>query len=289
MSDEQREYEGRSVAEAAIKACEDLGITRSQLPYKVLSEKGEGLERWVTIAVDVTALGTKGKDTSPSPEESVGDDRRGKRRRESGRGRGRDREHREPRSRRDERPQRKFERDKSVDELLNLPQADDKAGSRSALQGELSPGMAKAVEVAAELVKRMGFALEARATEEDEGELHVDFVGEDAQKVIGKTGDVLLALQVLVNRMISRGGDADQVVVLDAAGYRARRKQALEDLAMRLAERAVEEGKAVRLSPISAHDRRIIHMVLKDHQRVSTRSEGEGLFRKMLIIPLELD
>ena len=87
--------------------------------------------------------------------------------------------------------------------------------------------------------------------------------------------------------MVSRSLEGDQVIVLDAANYRSRRRDALASLAKRLADRAVEEGKVVRLSPMSAHDRRVFHLTLKEVEDVDTRSEGDGLYRSLLIIPSE--
>ena len=65
----------------------------------------------------------------------------------------------------------------------------------------------------------------------------------------------------------------------------ASRRDALADLAKKLAERAMQEQKVVRLSPMSAHDRRVFHLTLKEMDGVNTRSEGEGLYRNLLIIP----
>lgn len=139
-----------------------------------------------------------------------------------------------------------------------------------------------------DLVRLLGMKLAPHLVSDDEAEMHIDLVGADEARMIGKKGEVLLALQFVVNRIISRGEEeGEQVVVLDAGGYRERRRSALQQLAKRLAERAMQERKAVRLSPMSAHDRRVFHMTLKEIEGVTTRSEGDGLFRNLLIIPSE--
>lgn len=74
-------------------------------------------------------------------------------------------------------------------------------------------------------------------------------------------------------------------IIVDAEGYRARRKEALEGLARRMAERAVHEGKEVKLEPMSALERRIVHLALAGHGMVSTHSEGEEPFRRVIITP----
>jgi len=109
--------------------------------------------------------------------------------------------------------------------------------------------------------------------------------GADEARVIGKSGEVLLALQFIINRISSRTTEGDQLIVLDAADYRGRRKSALEDLARNLATKAEKNSKIVKLSPMSSHDRRVVHQALNDFKGVSTKSEGEGVFRHLLIIP----
>jgi spoIIIJ-associated protein len=149
---------------------------------------------------------------------------------------------------------------------------------------------ARAVQVAGDLVRHMGLDLQPTLVAEDTAEIHIDLVGSDESRAIGRKGEVLLALQFVLNRILSRSeaeADGEQVVVLDAGGYRERRRVALQELASKLARRALEERKAVRLSPMSAHDRRIFHMALKEIEGITTRSEGEGLYRNLLIIPAE--
>jgi len=138
-----------------------------------------------------------------------------------------------------------------------------------------------------EIVRLAPLNLSVHLVQDAEDEIHLDLRGDDEAKVIGTKGDALLSLQFLVNRIAGREDEGDQVVVLDAANYRGRRRDALADLANRLAKRAIEEQKVVRLSPMSAHDRRVFHMTLKELEDVDTRSEGDGLFRNLLIIPAQ--
>lgn len=140
-----------------------------------------------------------------------------------------------------------------------------------------------------EMVKRMSVGLAVRVVQDEQDEIHFDLRGDDTQRVIGKKGEALLSLQFLLNRIVARDEDGEQHVVLDAAGYRHRRRAALADLAKRLATRAVAERKVVRLSPMSAHDRRIFHITLQEMDGVSTRSQGDGLYRPLLIIPQSPD
>ncbi|MEI8257834.1 MAG: R3H domain-containing nucleic acid-binding protein, partial [Deltaproteobacteria bacterium] len=73
--------------------------------------------------------------------------------------------------------------------------------------------------------------------------------------------------------------------VLDAEGYRARREQSLESMAKRLGAQVAKEGQVIALEPMTARDRRVVHMALERFPGVTTRSEGEGLDRRLLIVP----
>lgn len=133
-----------------------------------------------------------------------------------------------------------------------------------------------------EVVRRMGFEIEVSQAEEEDRLLLV-IGGPDSGQLIGKKGQTLDALQFLINRMT--GHEDRKPIVIDSDGYRQRRNDALVQLAHRLREKATRSGKIVAVNPMSAHDRRIIHMALKDTPGVSTRSEGEGSFRRLLIVP----
>lgn len=134
-----------------------------------------------------------------------------------------------------------------------------------------------------EIVRLMGYQVEVEATDEGERTLLV-IRGADAGQLIGKKGQTLDALQFLLNRMVGRE-ETRKPIVIDCDGYRERRNEALVQLAHRLKEKATQSGKIVAVNPMSAHDRRVIHMALKDIPGVSTRSEGEGALRRLLIVP----
>jgi spoIIIJ-associated protein len=134
-----------------------------------------------------------------------------------------------------------------------------------------------------EIVRLMGYEVEVEVTDEGERTLLV-IRGADAGQLIGKKGQTLDALQFLLNRMVGRE-ETRKPIVIDCDGYRERRNEALVQLAHRLKEKATQSGKIVAVNPMSAHDRRVIHMALKDTPGVSTRSEGEGALRRLLIVP----
>ena len=130
-----------------------------------------------------------------------------------------------------------------------------------------------------------GFNAAVRVVRDDEEEIVLEVVGDDIARLIGNAGETLLSIQFLVNRMVARKVEGEQVIVLDAAGYRGRRRDALEALACKLADRVKDEQKAVVLSPMSPHDRRVFHQALTDLDGVRTQSPGDGLYRNLVILP----
>ena len=128
--------------------------------------------------------------------------------------------------------------------------------------------------------------IEAEVSAFDDGErIILDAHGAESGLIIGKKGATLDALQYLVNRIVSKKPGDGPGVVVDAEGYRGRREDSLADLARRLAEKAIKSGRPVPVEPMSPHDRRIVHVTLKEHPGVTTESDGEGLFRRVVIYP----
>jgi spoIIIJ-associated protein len=139
-------------------------------------------------------------------------------------------------------------------------------------------------QVLKEMLDLMGYELSVEVLEEEDRIL-LSIDGEGADSLIGKKGQTLDAIQFLLGRMVNRQVRGKKPVVVDCGGYRQRRSEALEDLAQRLCEKATRTGKIVAVNPMSAHDRRVIHMALKEVQGVTTRSEGDGFSRRLLIVP----
>ena len=120
---------------------------------------------------------------------------------------------------------------------------------------------------------------------DQEPPLLVDIEGDDLSVLIGHRGETLSALQYITRLIVARELGRATPVVIDVEGYRARREQQLRQLARRMAEQALEQGKTTTLEPMPAGERRIIHLELRDHEKVYTESVGEGDQRKVTIIP----
>lgn len=145
----------------------------------------------------------------------------------------------------------------------------------------------KAKEVLAEILNLMGISaeVELRVGEKTE-ETVVEIRTENSGLLIGRKGQTLEALQYLVSRIAGeRGGMEGPHIVVDIENYRQRRRKALEDMALRLGEKAKRQRKTVTVDALSAADRRIIHAALQDDPWVTTKSLGQGSYRRLLIIP----
>jgi spoIIIJ-associated protein len=132
------------------------------------------------------------------------------------------------------------------------------------------------------------FAIEGANIEEyegDEGEIILDVVGGELGLLIGRHGKTLDALQTAVAAITTRKLGYRYPVVVDVEGYRHRRRQKIEDMARRAADRAARQKQSVRLRPMTAYERRVVHVALRDDRRVVTGSEGAEPYRQVVISP----
>jgi spoIIIJ-associated protein len=144
-----------------------------------------------------------------------------------------------------------------------------------------------AASAAREFVVRIADAIGAKVTAaaaEREGTVTVTCSGPDLGLIIGKHGQTIDAIQYLANAIARTAGEEHEVVV-DAAGYRARRAAALDAVAKRSARRAASSGRRVELDPMTAVERKIVHEALKDDPEVETLSEGTEPNRFVVVLP----
>jgi spoIIIJ-associated protein len=140
-------------------------------------------------------------------------------------------------------------------------------------------------ELLAEITAAAGVRCRIEITEDDEA-VTASLVGGDLGLLIGRHGQTIDAIQYLANVIAWREhGDGRKDVVVDAGGYRERRQETLEALALRSADRAKASGEPVGLEPMSSVERRIVHVRLKDVEGVQTRSEGEEPYRYVVVEP----
>jgi spoIIIJ-associated protein len=136
------------------------------------------------------------------------------------------------------------------------------------------------------VLERMGIQADIDVNEADD-KIVLEIQTSDPEVVIGRKGQVVDALQHLVSKVVyrERAGEKGKPIVVDSGGYREKHVQRLQSLAQRMGEKALATQAIVELSPMSAHDRRIVHMAIAAIPGLSSRSEGEGDDRHILVVP----
>jgi len=152
-----------------------------------------------------------------------------------------------------------------------------------------SPDSMDAIEAArrtlAEILRQLGVESDIDAERIDDGSWCFRIPGSGAGIVIGRHGQTLDAIEYLLNRISSHGSPSLSRITVDVEGYRERRQESVEQTARRAADKARQTGRPVTLAPMSPRDRRTVHVVLSDERGVTTRSQGEGSFRRVMIVP----
>jgi spoIIIJ-associated protein len=132
--------------------------------------------------------------------------------------------------------------------------------------------------------------LDARIeVDENEQQITGRIEGEDVGLLIGRRGQTIDAVQLICYRAAFQGRQDRKRVIVDAAGYRDRRREAVEGQAERAAERALQSGNEIELEPMSPTERRIVHELLAERSGVETFSEGEEPERCVIVAPLVSD
>ena len=152
----------------------------------------------------------------------------------------------------------------------------------------VTPKKDSSVVVARETLKGIIslIAPDTRISAEKKGDdIVLNIQGNNTGILIGRKGKTLEALEFIVNKAVNRTSEKKVRVIVDSENYRKRREEALETLALNMGEKAKKTKKTVTTDPISPRDRRIVHLALKGDSQVSTKSEGEGLFKRVSIIP----
>lgn len=142
-------------------------------------------------------------------------------------------------------------------------------------------------EIAQNLLQDLDVDVRIEWVDEDRPTMWVSIEGRDADSLVGPRARNLHAVQYLFRSLIYHKLDGNYNVVVDADGFRKRRRRSLESLAESKAERAVEIGRTIRLQSMPAHERRIVHMTLRNDGRVTTESVGKGRDRAVTIIPTD--
>ena len=200
------------------------------------------------------------------------------------------REHREPREKREHKERRDRRNDNRRD---HKERREPKAEYAVAEKPVLRERPADLVETTdhpvylflQEVAANMGLTLDITASYNAEN-VYIDINGKDSGTIIGKRGQTLDAIQYLCSLVANKSSENYVRVVIDAENYRAKRERTLEQLANRLADKVRKTGRSVRLEPMNPYERKVIHATLQNRNGVTTRSEGEEPYRRVIIEPV---
>jgi len=247
------EFAGKNIEKAVKKACGKLKITEEKLKYDVLSFGSTGIfglagTKKAKIRVK---LEKQLEATSAEPDNATEGDL--------------------------ENPGKASASEKLADTID--PEPSD-TSMPAVLDGSIALGR--------DILQRIIDGLTSEATisvKEESDRILFNVVGGNAAILIGRRGQTLEAIQSLVEKAVNKNNKNRLRVQIDIAGYLETRRDNLEKLANRLAEKAKRIGKPISLGQMSAADRRIIHLALKDDPDVRTQSRGEGYLKKIVIFP----
>lgn len=137
------------------------------------------------------------------------------------------------------------------------------------------------------LLRKMKIEAEVVGMGDVDGKIYVELASKESGLIIGKRGSTLDALQFIVNLMVDSKIRHGRKIVLDIESYRDKREMSLIRLGKSVASQVGKSGKSKLLEPMNPFERRIIHMALQEDDRVFTRSEGNGTFKKVRVIPMK--
>ncbi|HOQ10865.1 MAG TPA: RNA-binding cell elongation regulator Jag/EloR [Spirochaetota bacterium] len=145
----------------------------------------------------------------------------------------------------------------------------------------------KVREMINELFKKMELEGCVKDIKEGENKVYVELESKTGSGlIIGKKGKTLEALQFMVNLMINNLTGSEKKIILDIESYRDKREKALKKMSREMAQKVIKTGRPLTLEPMNPFERRLIHLTLQNDKRVTTKSEGQGIYRKIKIFPV---
>lgn len=159
----------------------------------------------------------------------------------------------------------------------------DEAAVETAFESYGDSYLEKSKEVLEKLLSLI--PVEAKVTVgQAKGKINLNIEGDASGALIGRKGKTLDAIEYIVNRIINNTSDKKIKIVIDSENYRQRHIDSLNELALKLGEKVKNQKKTLSTPPLNPHDRRIVHLALKSDERLDTKSRGEGLLKKVVVI-----
>ena len=280
---ETRQYQAKTLEVALSKAARDLRVPMEAVQHEVVFDGRRGLfgfgQRDVIIRVDVDSSRSAAAETGIAQERRDGPSSVAEERRQVSPARPHPsaappRTGRGPGGARPARPQAR----------------EETTQARPAVRPSAAPRTEQGrtlLSISQELIGGMKLDIDCVVHDEGEDAL-LELSGADERLIIGRHGDVLEALQYLLNRMLARvPGLSGRRVFVDCAGYRSRHERNIEEQARRTAIKVRQTGEAVQMEPMNPYHRRLVHLALQDEPGIKTFSTGEGYLRRLTIAPAD--
>jgi spoIIIJ-associated protein len=248
------EFEDKNVEMAVKKACEKLNIPREKLKHDVISYGSTGIfglvgtkKARIRVILPKTSQDFKKEDKEDSTTKKQKTASLNKTLKST-----------------------EFQKDAAIDDIEPSLSEDDPK------------------EIGSEALKRIVDLITTDATisiKERSSRLFFNIKGGNSAVLIGKRGQTLEAIQYIVEKIVNKKRKERVGIQVDVEGYLEKRRNSLEKTAFRLAEKVKRTGKPATIGQMNSHDRRIVHIALKDDNMVRTQSMGEGMLRKLVIFP----
>lgn len=282
----------KTVNDAITEASIQLGVTSDQMEYDVI-EKGSagffgiGSKQAVIRARLKKAEEPKAEEVvEKKPEEKKFENKKNFEKKEF------KKEHKEHKEHKEYKEHKEHKEYKEHKEAKKQPQKKESVAEAPEEKKEIEIAvvteetMKICEEFLIDVLKAMGMeGVEILSKVDEDGALSIEMKGDNMGILIGKRGQTLDSLQYLTNRVANKSQDGYVRVKLDTEDYRRRRKQTLENLAKNIAYKVKRTRKPVSLEPMNPYERRIIHSALQGDDRVSTHSEGEEPYRRVVVTP----
>ena len=144
----------------------------------------------------------------------------------------------------------------------------------------------KTEDVLLNILSKMEIKASVKDIKESESKVYIELESPDhSGLIIGRKGKTLEALQFMVNLMINNQTNSDKKVILNIECYREKREQSLKKMSKDFAFKVIRSGRPLTLEPMNPFERRLVHLTLQDNEKVTTKSEGQGIYRKIKISP----
>ena len=291
-----QEFTGKDVDAAVKNACSALGVSKGKLDYKVLSAGASGIFGIVgrkdakikVILPDPTASAEELAGIKSIVDEAFGEDTR----LEADAAPAVEKSPAsEPNSADKKSPTPKSDKTQNVKDDSNGKWDIEPEPKNTPPREEIPPPVdvtQESIDLGKEALQKMADLITEDATveaETKEDRLTLKITGGNAGILIGRKGQTLDAMQFLTDKIINRKSEARVRVKVDIEGYMETRKTNLKHLAYKMAEKAKKTGRPTTINQMSAQDRRIVHLALKDDAQVRTQSMGDGYYRRLVIFP----